>query len=104
MQNALPSSCPAGLHILGPVIDINNFCASTAGSAFDNFIQPGRGLHRAVLVRKDVAVEITEEGETPANMFNGEAVRVGENVSRKACLFQLILQIDHLLNRSENIG
>ena len=70
---------------------------------FDNFVQFGVRLHRAVLIGQNVTVEIVEEGETPANVARGQLVGVGEDIGGDAAPPQLRMERHHRLDRHKNV-
>src|SRR5438874_7852660 len=75
-----------------------------AGLLLDDFIQTRIRLHRTVLVRKDVAVEISEKRKVVANVADRQIVGIGKNISGKASLAEMALNTDHRLDGRKNVG
>jgi hypothetical protein len=57
-----------------------------------------------VLVGIDISVEAAEEGELFFDMINGQFVGVGKNESGKALNLQGLVEVDHFIHGTENIG
>ena len=84
----MPAAGRAGSDIFGPVVQIKDLRASRGGLGLDDFIEPGVGLHDAVLIGQNVAVEMAEERKAGADVADSELVRVREYVGGKAALAQ----------------
>ena len=89
MQDGPPAARRAGLDVFRPVINVDQIRAAFAGHGFHGFIDFGLRLHRADFVGQNVTVEIFEERKIPADMLDGQVVRVGKNISLETALGKL---------------
>src|SRR5712671_6894172 len=57
-----------------------------------------------MFVRKNLTSEVGEEGKVSADMVDGQIVGVGKDISRKTLRAQFRLELNHRLDRKENVA
>ena len=86
LQNHLPTPSRARVHVLLPVVEIQNIRAAFTGHFFQRFVNLRIRLHRADFVGKNVTVKIGKKGKFFPDVKDGQIVGVGKNISRDAAL------------------
>src|SRR5258705_3546957 len=103
MMDDLPAARAASLDVLDSVVEIKDLSAAPAGEALDDLVEFRVGLHRAVFVGKHESVKIGEEWEVPADVADGQVIRVRENVDRHPRIAQPAVQRNHRRGFGENV-
>src|SRR6266699_2506585 len=75
LENDLPAAGETGCDVLRTVVQVEDFGPAAARGTFDDFIDFFIRFHRAVLIGKDVAVEVGEEREIAADVAYCQLVR-----------------------------
>ena len=104
MKNSSPAARRAGGDIFRAVVNIKNFRAASSRQAFQSLVNGRVRLQSLDFVGKNVAVEILEEGKIPADVLDGQVVRVGKNVGLESAPPQFRVQFNHRRNFRENVG
>src|SRR5450631_2942374 len=104
VKNRPPAERRAGGNVFRAVINVENVRASPAGHAFKSFVDGRVRLHGLDFVGKNVAVEILEEWKVPADVLDGEVVRIGKNVSLEPAPPQFRMKLNHRRHLRENVG
>ena len=104
VKQDLPATVFAGNDILLPIVKVKDFRPAFSGLTLHHLVKFRIGLHGAVFVGEDVAVEMVEKREIPADMTDRQVVRIGEDKSPEAVAAQIGVELDHEVNRDEDIG
>src|SRR5258706_482035 len=103
-MDAVPAAGACRSDVFQPIIEKKNLLSRHPSHLLDALIEFRVGLHRAVLVGKNIAFEVPEKGEVGADMLDGGVVGVGGDESRGVLSAKIGMKGDHRLEGRKNVG
>jgi hypothetical protein len=86
MVDDLPTVAAAGVDVFEAVVDVEDFGAAQPGAVFDRGVNLFVRFHGALFERINVAVEVGEEREGPADVRDRQFVGGGEKIEPAAII------------------